>query len=175
MIASSEKTDPKIVPLIIGGIDEVTTTTFGVTSPATGIFIHHCSSASVSSATRAAVAGQAAFQVWSRLKPSGRRDLLFKAADIAEARKDELFSARMDETAATKEQCEYEYNVGLEFLRDYAGRSLSLEGTVPVPAQDGQSAMTVKEPYGVILSIVPWCGTLRCLRTQFQDNCSDVL
>lgn len=51
--------------------------------------------------------------------------------------------------------------MGVNFLRLFAGRISSIEGTVPTVAQEGQSAVVVKEPYGVILGIAPWYETIR--------------
>jgi acyl-CoA reductase-like NAD-dependent aldehyde dehydrogenase len=157
--------DSTVVPLIVEGSDEVITTTFAVISPATGRTIHYSTSASVSSACKAVAAAGAAFQVWSCMKPAARRNILFKVADIAEARKDELITTQVEETAITRDECEFGFNAGLEILRDFAGRSLALQGSVPLTAEDGQSAMIVKEPYGVVLSIVPWYERFKCFIT----------
>jgi acyl-CoA reductase-like NAD-dependent aldehyde dehydrogenase len=46
--------------------------------------------------------------------------------------------------------------LAVSVLRDIAGRTVSLCGTVPHCQQDGQSAIVFKEPYGVTLGIVPW-------------------
>jgi acyl-CoA reductase-like NAD-dependent aldehyde dehydrogenase len=148
-----------VVPLIIDGEDVQTATTFNVTSPATGKVIHQSSSASVEDVNRAVESAQAGFKVWSSMKPMARRDLLLKAASVMEARKEELVRLQMEETGAVRFFAEFTFGLGLGFLKDFAGRVQSFEGTVPTVAQEGQSAMVIKEPYGVILGIAPWYET----------------
>lgn len=87
MAITSNGSDSSVVPLIIGGKDVQTTTTFDVVSPVSGNVVHQSSSASVDDANRAAEAAQAAFKVWSKMNPTVRRDLLLKAASIMESRK----------------------------------------------------------------------------------------
>lgn len=155
-VNGSNGTDSSVVPLIIGGKDVQTTTTFDVVSPVSGKVLHQSSSASVDDANRAAEAAQAAFQVWSKMNPIARRDLLLKAASIMESRKEELVGYQIEETGAPRMFAEFTFALGLGILKDFAGRSLSLEGTVPSVMDNGQSAIVVKEPYGVILGIAPW-------------------
>lgn len=144
------------IPLIINGEDVQTTTSFDVTSPVTGEVIYQSSSASVEDVRRAAESAQMAFREWSKLKPHARQELLFKAASIMEARKEELMQCQMKETGALRIFAEFTFGLGISFLKDWAGRILSLEGSVPTVAAPGQSAIVIKEPYGVILGIAPW-------------------
>jgi acyl-CoA reductase-like NAD-dependent aldehyde dehydrogenase len=46
--------------------------------------------------------------------------------------------------------------LAVSMLRDIAGRTVNICGSVLQCQQDGQSAMVIKEPYGVTLGIVPW-------------------
>lgn len=43
-----------------------------------------------------------------------------------------------------------------EMLRDVAGRLGAIQGIIPTCADEGTSAMLIKEPYGVVLGIAPW-------------------
>src|ERR1700761_8950632 len=79
-----------VLPLIIGGQEVVTPTTFPVISPLTGKEIWSSSSSSRQDAIDAADAAQRAFPAWSRTKPSERRDIFLRAADIIDRRRDEL-------------------------------------------------------------------------------------
>jgi acyl-CoA reductase-like NAD-dependent aldehyde dehydrogenase len=144
------------IPLIINGEDVHTTTTFDVTSPLTGKVIHQSSSASVDDATRAVESAQVAFREWSQLRPHARQELLFTAARIMEARKEELIRCQIEETGAPRGFADFTFGLGLSFLKDWAGRILSLEGSIPAVAAPGQSVIVVKEPYGVVLGIAPW-------------------
>jgi acyl-CoA reductase-like NAD-dependent aldehyde dehydrogenase len=150
------KSSGSTVPLIINGEDIITATKFDVVNPATGKVIHQSSSVSVEEATRAVESSQAAFREWSKFKPIARRDVLFKAIDLFVARKEELVTLVMEETGGLRGFAEFTFGLGLNFIKDFAGRLLSIEGTVPTVAEEGKSAIVVKEPYGVILGIAPW-------------------
>lgn len=145
------------IPLIIGGKDVTTDTTFDVFSPATGKLVHKCSSASVENANAAVQAAQDAFPAWAALIPTKKRDIFLKAADIMEARGKELGAYNMDETGAD-EFWASGFNVPLaaDMLRDVAGRISSIAGSIPVLGDPGTSALVLQEPYGVILGIAPW-------------------
>ena len=146
------------VPLLINGKEVTTSTSFEVTSPLTNKVIWTASSASTSDANAAADSAAAALPSWSTTHPSYRRDILIKAASIISARSDEL-SSYMDRETGSIPSFSAGFNVpsSVEILTDVAGRiATSCAGDVPSPMQEGKSAMVLKEPYGVILSIAPW-------------------
>jgi acyl-CoA reductase-like NAD-dependent aldehyde dehydrogenase len=149
-------TNNTITPLLINNESVVTDIKFEVRAPATGQLSGHCASASVDDATRAIEAAKAAFPTWSKMKPYARRDILLKAADIMVSRKEELIQYQREETGAARPFSEATLNLGVDFIRDVAGRIATVEGTVPSVGIDGESAMVFKQPYGVILSIAPW-------------------
>lgn len=145
------------VPLLINGSEVTSTTTFPVTSPASHKQIWSASSASLDHVKAAASAAQTAFPTWAKMKPSARRDIFLKAADVFSKRAQEAGKYMEDETGATP-AFSSGFNVPLtvEMFKDVAGRISSISGTIPTCAQDGTSALVVKEPYGVILGIAPW-------------------
>lgn len=125
-------------------------------NPANGEVIEHCASASIDHANRAAAAAKAAFPAWSKTKPYDRRDILTRAADIMLSRKEELIGYQMEETGAGRLFVEKTLMNGVGFIKDFAARIPSIEGSVPSVSEDGECAMVFKEPYGVILGIAPW-------------------
>jgi acyl-CoA reductase-like NAD-dependent aldehyde dehydrogenase len=152
---------PALIPLTINNASIETAIKFDVTNPRSGQVIYRCSSASVKEANHAVEAAQTAFHVWSRLKPTDRRELLWKAADIMLSRKEELIRYQKEETGSDSAFATFTVMLGVNLLKEYAGRISLIEGTVPTVAQEGQSAMVVKEPYGVILGIAPWYEIIR--------------
>ncbi|KAF1990384.1 aldehyde dehydrogenase [Aulographum hederae CBS 113979] len=147
----------KSVPLIIDGKDVVTETTFQVTSPSTQKLLYQSSSCSTAEALSAINAAQAAFPAWAATKQAHRRDILGRAADLMMEREDELMSVMMQETGATEGMAKWNVLCGAELLRDTAGKiAAALTGCIPVCEDEGTSALVVKEPYGVVLGIVPW-------------------
>jgi len=145
------------VPLLINGKEVTTPSTFPIVSPGSHKEIWQCSSASTDDVSAAIEAAQAAFPAWAKTKPATRRNILLKAADIMESRKDELAGYMIQETGA-EGPFSGGFNVPLaaEMLRDVAGRVASIMGHLPICDQEGTSALVVKEPYGVILGIAPW-------------------
>lgn len=146
-----------VVPLIINGKEETTAETFDVISPYSGKVCWKAASATPGDAVRAVEAAEAAFQAWSRTKPTVRRDILLKAADILDSRLKENSAMMRTEMGADVPATEFFINpMAIRMLRDVAGRITSICGSVPVVEEEGQSAIVFKEPMGVILGIVPW-------------------
>ncbi|KAK2470437.1 hypothetical protein H9L39_18054 [Fusarium oxysporum f. sp. albedinis] len=145
------------VPLIINGKDVISETSFPVNSPSNSEKLWSGSSASINDATGAVEAAQAAFTSWSQTKPSFRRDIMFRAADLFISRKEELFAYQAQETGAGRQFMEINTNATAQILRDIGGRiEAAVEGSVPATAEQGSHAIVVKEPYGVVLAIAPW-------------------
>ncbi|KAF2679853.1 aldehyde dehydrogenase [Lentithecium fluviatile CBS 122367] len=145
------------VPLLINGKEVTTTTTFPVTSPSSHKQIWSGSSASLDDVKSAISAAQAAFLAWAKTKPSARRDIFLKAADIFSARAEEV-GRYMEEETGSAPAFSSGFNVPLtaEMFKDVAGRCSTITGIIPTCAQEGTSALVVKEPYGVVLGIAPW-------------------
>ncbi|KAL3258025.1 hypothetical protein ABHI18_006383 [Aspergillus niger] len=156
MIAKNPNGNTAVIPLLINNESSVTETIFDVTSPSTGEVIDRCAGATVDDANRAVAAAKAAFPGWSKTKPYDRRDILIRAADIMLSRKEELIRYQMEETGAGRMFVEKTFMLGVGFLKDFAARIPSIEGTVPSVSEDGECAMVIKQPYGVVLGIAPW-------------------
>ncbi|EAW08366.1 aldehyde dehydrogenase [Aspergillus clavatus NRRL 1] len=156
MAANEAAGEHAVIPLIINNDSVVTENLLDVYGPAEGEFLYRSAAASVDDANRAVAAAKAAFPAWSKMKPYDRRDILMKAADIMYARREELIRYQMEETGAGRMFAEKTCLLGAGFLKDFAARIPSIEGSVPSVGKDGECAMVFKEPYGVILGIAPW-------------------
>ena len=152
----SQNGTKSVTPLIINNESVVTDIKFEVIAPATGELSSYCAGATTADAVRAVDAAKAAFPAWSKMKAYDRRDLLFKAAEIMASRKEELIQYQREETGAARPFAEHTFNLGVNFIKDFAARIPTIEGMVPNVTLDGEGAMVYKEPYGVILSIAPW-------------------
>ncbi|CZR32543.1 putative NAD-dependent aldehyde dehydrogenases [Fusarium proliferatum ET1] len=157
-MSSGDKTKGwSTIPFIINGKDVTSKASFSVNNPASSEKLWSGSSASISDATGAVEAAQAAFALWSQTKPSFRRDILFRAADLFISRKEELFAYQAQETGAGRQFMEINIQATAQILRDIGGRiETAVEGSVPATAEQGSHAIIVKEPYGVVLAIAPW-------------------
>ena len=145
------------VPLWRNGEQINTTKTQDIISPGTGQKLYKSSAASAEDALAAVAAAEAAFPAWSRTKSGFRRDLLLRAAEELVKRKDDLFHFCSTETGSTEAYFEFDFNDALESLKSCAGLIVSVSsGSVPPMLDEERSAMLVKEPYGVVVSIAPW-------------------
>ncbi|KAJ6787252.1 hypothetical protein PWT90_08173 [Aphanocladium album] len=146
-----------VVPLLIDGKEESGPATFDVVSPYTGEPCWSAAAATERDAARAVDAAAAAFPAWSRTKPTARRDILLRAADILESRLEENAAHMRTEMGADVGTSQFfVVPLSIRMLRDVAGRITSICGSVPTVEEDGQSAIVFKEPIGVVLGIVPW-------------------
>lgn len=144
------------IPLIVDNKSIVTDNVFEVRHPATNEVVDYCTGATVDDANSAVASAKAAFPAWSKVTPYERRNILTRAADIMLSRKEELIAYQMEETGAARLFVEKTFGMGADFLRDVAGRIPSIEGAVPSVSEAGETSIVSKEPYGVVLGIVPW-------------------
>ncbi|KAJ5773498.1 hypothetical protein N7457_008394 [Penicillium paradoxum] len=145
-----------VTPLIIDNESIETDIKFEVYAPATGEVHGYCAGVSVEEANRAVDSAQAAFPAWKKTTAYERRDILMKAAEIMDSRKEELIQYQREETGAGRPFSEHTFNLGVAFIKDFAARISTIEGVVPNVTREGEGAIVYKEPYGVILSIAPW-------------------
>ncbi|CAH0033854.1 unnamed protein product [Clonostachys rhizophaga] len=145
------------LPLIVDGKDVTTGNVISVISPLTDKEVWTASAASTKEALDAVTAAEKAFPAWSKTKPSERRDLFLRAAELFLERKKELQTIIHHEIGADEHYQEFIIGLAVEGLKDTAGRIASaVEGHVPASTHDGMRALIQKKPYGVILGIAPW-------------------
>lgn len=145
------------IPLILNGRDVTTETTFPVVSPVSTKTVWKCSSATKSHVLEAASSAQEAFRTWSATKPSTRRDIFLRAAELINQRRSELGGYMREEIGADQAYQDFILGLTIEGLKDTAGKiSGALQGDVPVSNHDGMHAIIYKRPYGVVLGIGPW-------------------
>ena len=107
-------------------------------------------------ARAAAGAAAAAFPAFSELGPTRHRELLWRAADLLEAR-GELFAAVMaDEMGATPEWARFNIELGAAMLREAGALTTQVTGEVIASDRPGSTAMAIRQPVGVVLGIAPW-------------------
>jgi acyl-CoA reductase-like NAD-dependent aldehyde dehydrogenase len=145
------------VPLWIDGKEETSSSTFDVTSPSSNEVCWTATSATTNDALRAVEAAEKAFIEWSKTKPARRMEVLLKTATIMEDNSAEYASYMATEMGVEIPVAQFfMLPLAVSMLRDIAGRTVSICGSVPQCQEDGQSAIVFKEPYGVTLGIVPW-------------------
>ncbi|KAF5629401.1 aldehyde dehydrogenase [Fusarium sp. NRRL 52700] len=144
------------VPFLINGSDHTSERAVDVVSPASGEVIHRYHSADVKDANAAVEAAAEAFKSWRKTRPSERRDLFLKAAEIMEKRRDELRKYSMSETGSDATWADFDISTGISHLKEVAGRIGTLEGAIPTVSDPNTTALVLREPYGVVVAIAPW-------------------
>ncbi|KAF5603013.1 aldehyde dehydrogenase [Fusarium pseudocircinatum] len=144
------------VPFLINGSDHTSERAVDVVSPASGEVVHRYHSADVKDANAAVEAAAEAFKSWRKTRPSERRDLFLKAAEIMQKRRDELRGYSMSETGSDATWADFDISTGISHLKEVAGRIGTLEGAIPTVSDPNTTALVLREPYGVVVAIAPW-------------------
>ncbi|KAF5587932.1 aldehyde dehydrogenase [Fusarium pseudoanthophilum] len=144
------------VPFLINGSDHTSERAVDVVSPASGEVVHRYHSADVKDANAAVEAAAEAFKSWRKTRPSERRDLFLKAAEIMEKRRDELRGYSMSETGSDATWADFDISTGISHLKEVAGRIGTLEGAIPTVSDPNTTALVLREPHGVVVAIAPW-------------------
>jgi acyl-CoA reductase-like NAD-dependent aldehyde dehydrogenase len=131
--------------------------TVDATSPATGESLGPVAEGGREDARRAIAAANAAFPSWAARTGFERAELLHRAADICERRKDELArTLTLDQGKPLKAEAEGEVGELIEFLRMAAEDGKRLTGTIPESAAPGRRVLLIRRPLGVLGLITPW-------------------
>ncbi|TDD38405.1 aldehyde dehydrogenase family protein [Actinomadura sp. KC06] len=135
--------------------------TYPIVNPATEEVVGLAPSASAADAARAAEAAAAAFPAWSQTPPAERARLLDRAADLLEARYDELFALVQAETGATTAMTRTaQVPAAVARLRRYARSAVRDIPLPPAPDPVGRgglvNAMAVRQPVGVVACITSY-------------------
>ncbi len=149
--------------LVIG--DKVLTTGSGGTHvhvfPATGEEQAEVPLAGVSEVEAAVAAAKKAYPAWKAMKPSERRDRLFKLADLVEQHGEEFAWIGTREVGSPISGVRVIPGKFAAWTKYAAGWADKLEGRVVSTYQDDTVFdYTVSEPWGVIAMIITWNGPL---------------
>ena len=155
--AEAQSSATIVVPNWIDGKEEQGSSTFDVITPHDNKPCWKAAGTSIEDAVRAIESSQTAFRSWSSTKPAIRTKILLRAADILETKAEYYAGFMATEMGAEQGVAQFfVVPLAVAMLRDIAGRVSTICGTVPVCQGEGTSAMIYKEPYGVVLGIVPW-------------------
>jgi acyl-CoA reductase-like NAD-dependent aldehyde dehydrogenase/ABC-type branched-subunit amino acid transport system ATPase component len=130
--------------------------TFDRLDPMTGAIATRASAASVGDAHKAADAAAAAFPEWSVVAPGERRRLLLKAADILQSKADDFAEAVVAETGSPAHWSHFNVGLAADMIREAASMTTQITGEVIPSNRPGSTAMSFRQPVGVVLSIAPW-------------------
>jgi acyl-CoA reductase-like NAD-dependent aldehyde dehydrogenase len=132
--------------------------TFDRRHPTTDAVITRAAAGSVKDAIAAVDSAQAAFKLWHSTAPTQRRRILLKAADALEARTAEFIKTMAAEVGASELWSGFNVYLAANLFREAAGLATQIQGETIPTDKPGALSMTVRQPVGVVLSIVPWNG-----------------
>ena len=107
----------------------------------------------IAAAVRAA---RGALPAWRRLSPDARAQFLFRAADLLQARKDEIAQALTREEGKSVAEATGETGRGVVLLRYFAGEGLRIGGDVIPSVNPRTLFFTERVPVGVVGLVTPW-------------------
>lgn len=132
--------------------------TFDRIAPTSGEIVTRGAAAGVKDSLAAVEAASRAFATWSKTGPGQRRALLLKAADEIEARMTDFVAAMQAEVGANALWAQFNVMLAANLFREAAGLATQIQGETIPTDKPGTLSMTLRQPVGVILSIVPWNG-----------------
>lgn len=122
--------------------------------------VTEAASASISDAKKSADSAHAAYKTWRQSPPSERRRLLLKAADILEGMTPRFIEVMAVEVGASALWAGFNVHLAANVFREAASLATQIQGETIPTDKPGALSMTIRQPVGAILSIVPWNGTV---------------
>ncbi|RNB83616.1 aldehyde dehydrogenase family protein [Brevibacillus nitrificans] len=138
-------------------VDSLSNATFESKNPAKESDVVGRFQASVEADVNQAMeAAERAFQTWRSVSPTKRAEILYKAADLLEAKLDQYAEELTREEGKTLASSKMEVKRSAQTLRYYAFEGMNIAGET-LPSEDPTiSIYTKKEPLGVVTVITPW-------------------
>jgi betaine-aldehyde dehydrogenase len=129
-----------------------------VENPVTGEIIGEVSDASPADVDRAVQAAHRAFYAgdWADMTPGERSMLLWKLADLLDARKEEFARVESDNTGKPYQASLGEVGFSAENLRFYSSAARDAHGLAAGEYARGTTNLSLYEPIGVVGQITPW-------------------
>ena len=130
---------------------------FPVVNPATEAVLADVAAGDAADVDNAVRAAKACFESagWRDLAARKRGRILFKAADLLEARLDEFARLETAQNGKTLFESKIELTMAVNTLRYYAGWTDKIAGDT-LPVEGPFFTYTLREPIGVVGAIVPW-------------------
>ena len=140
----------------IAGKWVATGSTFGSVNPATGELVSRCAEASQQELDAAVAAACDAFPAWRKTPPPRRAEILFRVAELLQARKEDLARWITFEMGKVTMEARGDVQEAIDMARYMAGEGRRMFGhTVPSELPD-KFCMSLRDPIGVVAVITPW-------------------
>lgn len=130
--------------------------TFDVIDPATGAVIRSIADATVMDGVAAMDAADAAFPGWAATPARERAEILRRAFDLLQARKDDIALLMTLEMGKPLSEALGEVTYGAEFLRWFSEEAAHLQGRYGVNPEGSGRMVVTHHPVGPCYLITPW-------------------
>ncbi|WP_210570141.1 aldehyde dehydrogenase family protein [Streptomyces sp. GESEQ-4] len=125
-------------------------------NPYTGEVYATVAAAGPEDVRRAVDAADAAFEEWAALAPFARRAIFLKAADLLDARGDQVAELMANEAGGTRPWAYFNVALAANMLREAAAAVTAPRGEVLNAQAQGALGLAVREPLGVVAAFAPW-------------------
>ncbi|GLK91263.1 aldehyde dehydrogenase [Pseudomonas turukhanskensis] len=132
--------------------------TFQRIDPVSGKAVSVGAACTVEDALQAAESSAQAFRTWSLTGPTERRRILLAAADVLESKMAEFCRVMAEEIGASQLWAQFNVGASAGLLREAAAMTTQIKGETIPTDKPGALSMTLRQPVGTVLSIVPWNG-----------------
>lgn len=105
---------------------------------------------------RAVDAADAALEEWAALAPFARRAVFLRAADLLDARGEQVAALMAGEAGATRPWAHFNVALAANILREAAAAITAPRGEVLTAQEQGTLGLAVREPLGVVAAFAPW-------------------
>ncbi|MCP2032384.1 succinate-semialdehyde dehydrogenase/glutarate-semialdehyde dehydrogenase [Okibacterium sp. HSC-33S16] len=156
MISESDLLAKVPTGLFIGGEWRSTEKTIDVTDPATGAVLVSIADASADDATAALDAAVAVQDEWAATAPRTRSNILRKAFDLMQERRDEFALLMTLEMGKPLAEAQGEVTYGGEFLRWFSEEAVRITGRYGVNPEGTGRTIVSQHPVGPCYLITPW-------------------
>ncbi|MGC5223984.1 NAD-dependent succinate-semialdehyde dehydrogenase [Micromonospora sp. DT81.3] len=144
--------------LFIGGewVDAAGGATLDVRDPSTGLVIRSIADASVDDGARALDAAVAAQDAWAATPPRTRSDILRRAFDLVQERKEDLALLMTLEMGKPLAESRGEVVYGGEFLRWFSEEAVRIAGRYGLNPEGTGRMIVSQRPVGPSFFVTPW-------------------
>jgi acyl-CoA reductase-like NAD-dependent aldehyde dehydrogenase len=135
-------------------LDEKSLTT--VLNPANGKSVAKVYYGGAKQMTEAIDAAAAAAPAWGKTPPAAREIILIRAAEILEAKRQEIVDVLIDEAGSTFGKAQFEVSFTVTLIRAIAGEARRIFGQVMPSDLPGLMSFAIRQPLGVVAGIAPF-------------------
>lgn len=125
-------------------------------NPYTGEVYATVAAAGPEDVTRAVDAADAASDSWAALAPFARRAIFLKAADLLDARGEQVADVMAQEAGGTRPWAYFNVGLAANILREAAAAITAPRGEVLTAQEEGALGLAIREPLGVVAAFAPW-------------------